>query len=95
MRFALIALAIVLMFTFIASNPSVARATEPAQYDMGRVIALGSAFGVYEVQVLTTGQNLTITMPKGLWEQLDIGDTLIHNADGWHLLRKGPEPDGE
>jgi len=62
---------------------------------MGRVIALGSAFGVYEVQVLTTGQNLTITMPKDLWEQLDIGDIVIHNADGWRLLRKGLAPDGE
>lgn len=95
MRFALITLAIVLIVAFVASNPSVARATEPVQYDMGRVIALGSAFGVYEVQVLTTGQNLTITVPKDLWEQLDIGDVVIHDADGWRLLRKGPVLDGE
>ena len=95
MRFALIALAIVFMVATVASNPSGAGAAEPVQYDMGHVIALGTAFGAYEVQVLTTGQNLTITVPQDLWEQLDIGDTVIHDADGWHLLRKGPMPDGE
>ena len=94
MRCALVTLAIVLMVAFSAS-PSIAQMTEPAQYDTGHVIALGVSSGVYVVQVLTTGTNVTVTMSKELWEQLDIGDTVIRDAGGWHLLHKGPEPDDD
>lgn len=93
MRFALATLALVLMVALSATNPSVAQVTERTEYVTGRVVALTVSSGVYEVQVLTTGQNYTIAVPKDLWEQLDIGDTVIHDADGLHLLRKGPEPD--
>lgn len=95
MRCVLITLAFVLLVVFIASNPSIAQVTESPQYDTGRVIALTASSGVYEVQVLTTGTNFTVAVPKDLWEQLDIGDTIIRDADGVHLLRKGPEPDEE
>lgn len=94
MRFALVTLAIVLVVGFSA-NPSIAQMTEPAQYDTGHVIALGVSSGGYVVQVLTTGTNVTVTMSQELWEQLDIGDTMIRDADGWHLLHKGPDPDGD
>jgi hypothetical protein len=95
MRFALAMLAAVLIAVFSAWSPSVAQVTEPTDFVMGSVIELRVSFGAYQVEVLTTGQSVTIDVPQDLWTQLDVGDIMIHDADGWRLLHKGPMPDGE
>jgi len=64
--------------------------TKTQDYDIGQVIGLfvSSASG-YSVQVLTTGDNFTVSVSKDLFYQLDIGDTVIVNSDELHLVRKG------
>ncbi len=59
-------------------------------YDIGQIIGLFvSRASGYSVQVLTTGDNFTVSVSKDLFDQLDIGDTVVVNAEELQLVHKG------
>jgi hypothetical protein len=59
-------------------------------YDIGQVIGLRVSSGIrYEVQVLTTGDNFTVSVSKDLFDQLAIGDTVSVSSDELRLVHTG------
>ncbi len=58
-------------------------------YDIGQVIGLFVSAGGYSVQVLTTGDNFTVRVSKDLFDQLEIGDTVVVISDELRLVHKG------
>jgi hypothetical protein len=64
--------------------------TNAQDYDIGQVIGLRVSSGSgYEVQVLTTGDNFTVSVSKELFDQLNIGDTVTVDSDGLQLIHTG------
>jgi hypothetical protein len=79
--------AVVLCVAIFAATATVARADE---FVVGRVVALNyfESQGYYaEVQIAS--DRLTVPVSEELFNQLDLGDTLVLRGEAWSLLHKG------
>jgi hypothetical protein len=63
--------------------------TKVQDYDIGQVIGLFVSSSDYTVQVLTTGDNFSVSVSKDLFDQLEIGDTVVVKSDELQLVHKG------
>jgi len=79
--------AVVLCVAVFSVTISVAHAQD---FAFGRVAALNHFENQgFFAEVQTASDRVTVQMSEELWNQLDLGDTLVLRGEAWFLLHKG------
>lgn len=79
--------AVVLCVAIVAATSSVARADD---FVIGRVVALYQFESQgYFAEVQLTTDRVVVPLSQELYDQLEVGDTLVQRGADWSLLHKG------